>query len=199
MTPAGHDILLQIINALHRFNHLDRLLGYVTRMVRQQMAVDGAAVLFLDSSGSELTVQVGSFTDGAVERRLGTIRFPAEKGVAGEICRTGRPLIINDYARSPYAFRHVDEQAQYETRSMLGVPMLHKGAIIGVLCLVNKEEGPFRERDAELLSAVADVATLAVVQARTQDALAQAMARVDALDQAKEAAIVHLSHELKPR
>ena len=197
MTSTGHELLVQIINALHRFNHPDRLLGYVTRVVRQHMAVQGAAVLFLDASNAELYFQVGSYADSAVEPRLGTIRFPAQKGVAGEVCRTGRPLIVNDYARSPYVFRHVDEQAQYETRSMLGVPMQHRGRVIGVLCLVNKAAGHFNGQDAALLGAIADVTALAVDHARTQDALVKAVERVDALNHAKEEAIVHLSHELK--
>jgi two-component system OmpR family sensor kinase len=197
MTSADHDILMQIINALSRFDHPDRLLRYVVRAIRRQMTADGAAVLFLDKSGSELYYQLGSYADNAVERRLGSIRFPADKGAAGEICRTGRPLIVNDYGRSPYVFRHVDEQIRYETRSMLGVPMQHKGRVVGVLCLVNKIDGFFNAHDAELLHAVADVTTLAVEYARSQNELAKAMARIATLNQAKEEAIVHLSHELK--
>jgi signal transduction histidine kinase len=120
-----------------------------------------------------------------------------DRGVAGEICRTGRPLVANDYVRSAYRFRGVDEQMQFETRSMMGVPMRRTGRILGVFCLVNKEGGRFDDGDRDLLQAVADVVSLAVEHTRTRDNLHKAMARIEALDQAREAAIVHLSHELK--
>jgi signal transduction histidine kinase len=197
MNTADHDILLDIVQALRRFDHLDRLIHFTARLMRQHLAADGAAVLFLDTSSSEFHYQVGSYQDSAVERRLGSIRFPADKGAAGEIYRTGRPLVVNDYVRSPYRFSRVDEQLQYDTKSMLGVPLQDKDQVIGVFCLVNKKDGRFVETDATLLQAAADIIALAVVHHRTRYGLTSALERIEALDQAKEEAIVHLSHELK--
>jgi len=189
--------LLRLSKALHRFRKLDRLLRYITRLIQVMMQVGGASVIFLDSDKKEFYFHIASLEDTEAGRKLATVRFPADKGVAGEIYRTGKPLIVDNYANSRYAFKQIDEQAQYETRNMLDVPLHIKHRMIGVLCAVNKRDGAFNKEDVELLSAIADVVALPIENARVNEALQNAYERVKAFNQAKERVIVHLSHELK--
>ena len=69
------------------------------------------------------------------------IRFPLHKGVAGEVYRTGKPMIVNDTSESPHFFKKVDDQADMQTHSMLDVPIYIADRMIGVLCIVNKRGG----------------------------------------------------------
>ena len=62
---------------------------------------------------------------------MSEVRFPADKGVAGEVLRTGAPLIVNDTSRSPFFYGAVDEKAAYRTRSMLDVPVRTPERMIG--------------------------------------------------------------------
>lgn len=190
-------ILLRMSKALHRYRKLDRLLSYVTRLIQVLMKVGGTSVIFLDSEKEEFYFYMASYDDQDAGRKLATIRFPADKGVAGEVYRTGKPLIVADYAKSPYAFKLIDEQAQYETRNMLDVPLRIKDRMIGVLCTVNKRDGAFDQEDIELLSVIADVVALPIENARVNEALQNSYERVKTLNKAKERVILHLSHELK--
>jgi PAS domain S-box-containing protein len=190
-------ILLRMSKALHRYRTLDRLLRYVTRLIQALMQVGGASVIFLDPDKEEFYFHMATYDDTAAGRRLATIRFPSDKGVAGEVYRTGRPLIVTDYAKSPHAFKQVDEQVEYETRNMLDVPLRIKDRMIGVLCVVNKRDSDFDEEDVELLSVIADVVALPIENARVNEALRNSYERVKALNKAKERVILHLSHELK--
>ncbi|MEJ2155921.1 MAG: ATP-binding protein [Desulfobacteraceae bacterium] len=190
-------ILLRMSKALHRYRKLDRLLRYVTRLIQVLMQVGGASVIFVDHEKEEFYYHIAAYDDSAAGRRLTTIRFPIDKGLAGEVYRTGKPMIVSDYAQSPYAYKQVDEQAEYETRNMLDVPLRIKDRIIGVLCAVNKLDSEFDDEDVELLSVIADVVALPIENARVNEALRNSYERVKSLNQAKERVIIHLSHELK--
>jgi len=190
-------ILLRMSKALHRYRSLDRLLRYVTRLIQVLMQVSGASVIFLDPDKQEFYFQMTAYDDSMAGRKLSTVRFPADKGVAGEVYRTGKPLIVPNYAKSPHAYKQVDEQVQYETRNMLDVPLRIIDRMIGVLCVVNKRNGAFDKEDIEQLSFIADVVALPIENARVNEALKQSYERVKKLNEAKERVIVHLSHELK--
>ncbi len=190
-------MLPRMSKALHRYRSMDRLLSYVTRLIQVLMQASGASVIFLDPEKHEFYFQMAAYDDSAAGRKLSTVRFPADKGVAGEVYRTGKPLIVPDYSKCPFAYKQVDEQVQYETRNMLDVPLRIKDKMIGVLCAVNKRNSEFNKEDIELLTVIADVVALPIENVRVNEALRSSYERVKALNEAKERVIVHLSHELK--
>ena len=48
------------------------------------------------------------------------IRFPADKGVAGHVYRTGEPLIVPNTSKDPHFFSQVDEKARYQNPQHVG-------------------------------------------------------------------------------
>lgn len=193
----SRQILLRMSKALHRYRKLDRLLSYVTRLIQGMLQVGGASVIFLDAEKEAFCFQMASYEDAEVGRKISAIRFPSDKGAAGEVYRTGKPLIVPDCAKSPFALKEVDEQTQYETKNMLDVPLRIKDRMIGVLRTVNKRDGAFDDEDVQLLSAIADVVALPIENARVNEALQASYERIKTLNKTKERVIVHLSHELK--
>ncbi len=189
-------ILLRI-SAVHRLRPVDGLLGDITPLIRTLMDVDGASVILLDADAEEFFFQQASYSGTAAGGKLKNFRFPADQGAAGQVCRTGKPLIVADCARSPYALKMVDAHLEYETRNMLHVPLRIQDNIIGVLCIVNKRDGGFDAQDVELLCAVADVVALPIENARMNAALAAAYEQIRLLNQAQDQVIHHLSHEFK--
>jgi signal transduction histidine kinase len=117
--------------------------------------------------------------------------------LAGQVYRTGRPLIVPDTAKDPYFYGEVDKQAQFHHKSMLDVPLHVQERMIGVLCAVNKREGTFGEADVDLLSAVANLVALPIENARINETLQRTYDNVKGFNRAKEQVIHHLSHELK--
>jgi PAS domain S-box-containing protein len=190
-------ILLRMSGALHRFRQLDALLGYVTRLIRVLMGVDGVSVILLDADAKEFFFQKASFVDPDVGRKFQGLRFPVDQGAAGQVYRTGKPLVVSDYARSPYALKMVDAYLDYDTRTMLDAPLRVQDRIVGVLCAVNKRDGGFDAQDVELLCAIADVVALPIENVRMNSALKEAYEQVRQHHRAKARVIHHLSHELK--
>jgi PAS domain S-box-containing protein len=189
--------LFRIAQALYRFPQLDRMLEYITRQVQTLIRVAGAMVILIDEEAQEFTIPVASYEDSRTGSKMKEIRFPIDKGVAGYVYRTGKPLIVHDTAKSPYFYDQVDKQAQYHHKNMLDVPLRIQDRMIGVLCAVNKKDGDFDDADVDLLSAVANLVALPIENARINEALQRAYENVRGLNRAKEQVIHHLSHELK--
>jgi PAS domain S-box-containing protein len=193
----SNQALFRIASAIHRFRGLDDRLEYITRQVQKLIAIEGASVILLDETAREFYFRVSAFEDAEASRKWKEIRFPADKGAAGQVYRTGKPLIVHDTSKSPYYFKQVDDKAGYNTRSMLDVPIQIQDRMIGVLCVVNKKEGVFDETDVELLSTIANMVALPIENARINEKLFQSYEEVKSLNQAKDRVIHHLSHELK--
>lgn len=183
---------------LHRFRRLDELLGYVTRLTRAWMRVDSAAAILLAPDAGSLVIQKASHADPKVARRMEGLRFPADQGAAGQVCRTGKALLVADCAGSPYGLPAMDGRPDHVTRNMLVAPLRTRGqGCIGVLSTVNKHEGGFDDQDTELLCAIADAVALPIENTEMGTALELAYEKIRKHDQARDRVIHQLSHELK--
>jgi PAS domain S-box-containing protein len=196
-TARINQALFRSSQALYQFRTLDLRLEFITREVRQLLEVEGAMVILLDEERKEFFFREAVFDNLDTGQRMKEIRFPVDKGVAGEVYRTGQPLMVNDTARSPFFFAQVDEKAGYRTRNMLDVPLVTQRRMIGVLCAVNKKDGPFTASDLALLSTVANLVALPIENASMNEALERSLHEVRSLNRAKDRVIHHLSHELK--
>jgi PAS domain S-box-containing protein len=196
-TARINQALFRISKALHRYRGLDERLEFITREVRDLMGVEGASVILLDEERKEFFFRESVYDDRKTGKKMKEIRFPADKGVAGEVYKTAKPLIVLDTSTDPHFFQQVDEQARYRTRSMLDVPLQIQERIIGVLCAVNKKEGQFDQQDVELLTAIANYVALPVENAGINEELQRSYQEVQSLNRAKDRVIHHLSHELK--
>jgi len=192
-----NETLYRVARALPQYQSLDERLEFIIKEVQDIIGLTGASVILLDEKKNEFFFREAVYEDGETDKRIKEIRFPADKGVAGYVYRTGKPLIVPDYPKSPYYFGQVDEQSGYQTRNMLDVPIRTPDRIIGVLCSVNKKEGEFDEDDLELLSAIASTVASPIENARIKEELKRSYEEVKSLNRAKDRVIHHLSHELK--
>jgi signal transduction histidine kinase len=103
---------------------------------------------------------------GAAARSQNVI-VPMEGSIAGWIVRNGQPLIIDDVQMDRRFFRGVDRSTNFLTRTMLGVPLVTKGQVIGALEAINKRgETPYTEQDVAVMQALASKAAVAIENAR---------------------------------
>ena len=189
--------LFRISKALPRYRALDPLLEFIVKEIKDLLAVKGAMVILLDEKNREFFFRVAEFDDKETGKKFKEVRFPVDKGVAGHVYRTGESIMVPDTAKSPYFYQQVDEQAKYETKNMLDVPMRIQDRFIGVLCAVNKEGSEFDKSDVSVLSTIASMVALPIENARINDALNHSYEEVKSLNRAKDRVIHHLSHELK--
>ena len=170
-TARSNQALFRIAGALHRFRRLDDRLEYITRQVKDLMSVGGALVILVDEETNEFYFRVASMDDTEAGKKMQEIRYPLSEGVAGQVWRTGKPIIVPDAYQSPYFIKEVDQKGGYNTQNMLDVPIQLEDKMIGVLGAVNKKGGEFDDADVTLLSTVASMVALPIENARINEAL----------------------------
>ncbi len=189
--------LFRITKAIPHYRDLDDLLAFITREIQNLLDVESASIILLDEDRQEFYFFAVHHDDSETGKKFREIRFPADKGVAGHVYKTGRPLIVADTSANAYYFKQVDEQAGFHTRNMLDVPIWMQERMIGVLCAVNKKNGAFDNSDVDLLSTVAGTVALPIENARINQELKNSYEEVKSLNRAKDRVIHRLSHELK--
>jgi GAF domain-containing protein/HAMP domain-containing protein len=113
--------------------------------------------------------------------------------VAGRTALEKTTIHIPDVLADP-EFKRPDWQAVGKQRTVLGVPLLREGRLLGVMILARTDVRPFSEKQVELVTTFADQAVIAInnvrlfeeVQARTQE-LARSVSELQALGEVTRA------------
>jgi anti-sigma regulatory factor (Ser/Thr protein kinase)/putative methionine-R-sulfoxide reductase with GAF domain len=142
---------------------MEELLGELLERVRELLAVDTAAVLLLDPSSRYL---VATAARGIEEEVRQGVRIPLGKGFAGRIAAEKQAVFIEQVDHSNVLNPILREKG---ICSLLGVPLLVGGNVLGVLHVGTLSPRRFGSQDRDLLQLVADRIALAV-GARTSQA-----------------------------
>jgi signal transduction histidine kinase len=151
--------------------------------------------MLVDKNTGELRFEAVS---GSKREEIKHVTVPLEGSIAGWIVREGKPLLIADVRQDPRFYTQVDEAIDFETRSILGVPLQVRGQVIGVLEALNKTgDGIFTQDDIHTLSTLAAHATIAIENARLVTETQKAYEDLSELDQLKSEFVAIVSHELQ--
>src|SRR5206468_9888602 len=107
----------------------------------EALHAEGAGILLLDSSSQELLFPYVASADPAAADRLRGLRCPADRGIAGEVLRRGRPTRVDDVRADRRFYAGVDQQSGTSTRNLIAAPLRTEQGVIGVLQAVNRR-GP---------------------------------------------------------
>jgi two-component system, NtrC family, sensor histidine kinase KinB len=156
------ELLLEVARLLSSKLELSELLTTVLELASRVVDAETASLLLLDEAAQELyfDVALGLGDD------LSKVRLPLGQGIAGSVAQARKPAVINDVRADPRWSPKMDEQTGFVTRSILAVPILLKGRLIGVIEAINRRGGPFGGDDVEAFEAFASQAGVAIDNAR---------------------------------
>jgi len=95
-------------------------------------------------------------TEGLLQTAVHETRLRVGEGLVGDIAAHGRPLALSD-AQSHPNFAYRPETGEEIFHSLIGVPILRGGRVIGVLVVQNQTSRHYTEEEAETLETVAMV------------------------------------------
>jgi PAS domain S-box-containing protein len=139
---------------------MDDLLSELSVHLADIMSADLAAILLVDESGEHLTV--GSAHGLNAMPPDAEVLVPFEGTLAGRIVGERAPGMLKRGEATAVASL-LDGQT---VRSMLGVPLVVEGRVIGVIEVGTLRERDFGREDVSLLQLIADRAALAIEHAR---------------------------------
>jgi HD-GYP domain-containing protein (c-di-GMP phosphodiesterase class II) len=156
--------LVKISRSITALTDIDELLRVIAEETKNAIQADRCTVFLWDKESDELWSKV------ALGIESNEIRFPADKGLAGYVVKTGETLnIVDAYSDSRFN-PEVDNKTGYHTKTILCMPITNNNReIIGAFQVLNKIDGVFTKNDEDLLIAIGGSASIALENAQLFD------------------------------
>jgi signal transduction histidine kinase len=155
--------LIEISRDLASTLDLDTLLNDIVRAAADITHAEAASILLYDDTARQLYFQVATNIDEPTMRGL---IVPLEKSIAGWIVTNRQSLRIEDAHKDERFYSDVEQTIGYSTKSLLGIPLITKNKVVGVLEVVNKKRGKFTDPDESMLTVLGAQAAVAIENAR---------------------------------
>jgi GAF domain-containing protein len=187
--------LNEVGGALTSSLDLEQVLQIIMEGVTSLVGVERASIFLIDETTGDLVLE---YSFGGGKR----IRLPAPwPGIVGWITTQGQPIIANDVRRDLRFLPDIDAITQFDTRSILGAPLLLDDQVIGAIEMLNKQDGPFTKTDSDLLVGFSKWAAIALHNAwlyRELDEAKERLASAEAIAVMSDMAL-NFTHRLNNR
>jgi Nif-specific regulatory protein len=143
---------------------LNQLLELILETGNRMMGAKASSLLLLDKRKNRLFFKVAT---GRKKEAVKQFEIRMGQGIAGYVAQKDEPLIIKDATKDKRWYAHISDQIGFKTRSIACMPMHLHEEVIGVIQFINKiDNTSFREQDLELMTVFADLAAVAIGNAR---------------------------------
>jgi signal transduction histidine kinase/CheY-like chemotaxis protein len=185
---ALHETTLGLISRLE----LDELLQALVSRAGQLLGTDHGFIYLLTADEEELEQNVAT---GIFKEALG-FRLKKGEGVSGRAWEEDQPVIVSDYDNWEYRSASFDYNL---VKAIIAVPLNSGPKVIGTIGMAYEAESnaTFSQAEVELLSRFAELASLALDNARLFKQTQAARQAADAANEAKSAFLATMSHEIR--
>ncbi len=151
------ELLLRVAKEVAAHDTLEDMLRNIVTVSAEETGADRGTLFLNDERTGEL---YSRYAQGTTLRE---IRILNNAGVAGHVFTTGVGTIVHDPYNDPRFNAKVDQETGYVTKSILCAPVRTvKGEVIGVLQMLNRQEGPFTEAHLRLLEDMTALTSMAL-------------------------------------
>jgi len=156
--------LKEISSWVSSVQDLDKLLELIIESAARVMQAKAASLLLVDQRSQSLYFQVAT---GEKRDEVKEYRIKMGQGIAGYVAQTGQSLLIDDVGNDPRWFKEISDSIRFETQSIACVPLKIGSDIIGVMQIIDKEDGrPLKQEDMLLMEEFSALAALGISHAQ---------------------------------
>lgn len=151
--------LIHITQTITASLDLQEVLQMTIQQVHDSWHIEASSLWLLDEARQTLSVltNVGTAVD-----ELEKLVLTVDQGIVGEVVRSGKPIYINNVPGYENHYHQADEKTGFHTRTLLCVPLIFRGKVMGAMQLLNKKDGEFNEADLKRARAIAAAIAIAV-------------------------------------
>lgn len=154
----------EFINAI---TDLDSLLEHITVESQIVAGAEASSIILYDGDRDDLYFHVALGESGDQERLKQEVRLKLGQGIAGATAETRTSINVKNAQEDARFFRSADDTSNFQTRSLLAVPMLDHDRLVGVLEVLNKIDGDhFTTLDMHVMEMFSGLAATAITNAR---------------------------------
>jgi signal transduction histidine kinase len=187
--PSQLGRLQELTDAALGHLELEHLLQALLERSRMLLDADTCAILLLDQNENELVARAAVGIEEEVEQG---VRIPVGKGFAGRVAAGRRPVVLDNVDHGDVLNPILREKG---IKSLLGVPLLVHGEVVGVLHVGTLTQRTFSEPEVELLQLAADRAAIAIEHARLFESEREARLKLERVQVVTDIALAHLELE----
>jgi len=160
---ANEEEVFEIARNFFTAQDVDALLGEVSSAVERLTGSEAASILLLDAGKKQLTFRAATGEKGSNVKRF---YVPLGAGVAGWVAENSKAVIVNDVKTDQRFTDQIDRSSGFKTRSILAIPLIANGHLVGVCEAVNKKAGEYNAQDQRVLENLGMLAAHAIANAR---------------------------------
>lgn len=168
---------------------LDVVLAQVIGQLQTLLNAQDVVVLLLDDDEFVYAAVGGVHSQALLNQRI-----PSWAGVAGEVLRTGKGVVLSDEALDVHLYEPLQKITVYRAGSILAAPIQFNDRLIGVLEAVDMKSEMFTTDDLDLLETASAWAAIAINNARQHESLRHRLQESEALAKISNA-LTH-AHEI---
>ena len=155
--------LFSIAGSLSSTLDLDYLLEKIGLAAERLLDSEASSIMLVTDDKKSLFFKVAGGEAGA---KLKKMTLPIGKGIASWVAERRKPEVVVDTSKDPRFAGQFDKASGFITRSLLAVPMVFRGELVGVAEVLNKRRGKYTPEDVTLLTSLANLASIAITNAR---------------------------------
>ena len=155
-----HDVAKALTSTLD----LDSVLQAIMEKMAEYFRPETWSLLMVDEQKNELYFAIAV---GSVAKALSDTRLKVGEGVAGWVAMHGEAVIVPDAQNDPRFSPRVDEITQWQTRSLICMPLRSKHRVLGVIQLLNVNVQALSEQEVFFLQALCDYAAISIENAQS--------------------------------
>jgi glycogen phosphorylase len=164
MVDAGNVLSLEeIANLSAEGRNPAETLTSLVALIARRFHTEVCSAYLLEPDRANLVLAA---TQGLRPECVGTLRMALSEGLAGLVAEQVRPVAV-EQARTHPRFKYFEEAGEDNYRSFLGVPLIDRGVLQGVLVVQTSEARAFREEEIRALTETAAQVAPVVSEART--------------------------------
>ncbi|MCA9899439.1 MAG: GAF domain-containing protein [Ardenticatenaceae bacterium] len=157
--------LNQMALSIHPETDILVLLDQILQAALDSIQATDGSLLLVDEDTKELSFVV---VHGSVRTQLVGHRIPLGTGIAGWVAQNAESVIVPNVQTDPRFSPRVDQAFHFKTSSLVCVPIVFTGRVLGVIQAVNKSNRKeFVHADLLMLNVVAQLAAAAIARAES--------------------------------
>ncbi|MCH8027515.1 MAG: SpoIIE family protein phosphatase [candidate division Zixibacteria bacterium] len=150
-----------LLEAARRFNstlEYEELIQEVLLIVAAAVQAEAALVFRVDHSRSDMKIRFMN----CPACKIDVFYQEFGQGVVGKVAEYKEPVIVNKCEDISDVEKEIGEKAGVTIKSLISIPLIGKGQMIGVIEAFNREDGPFTETDLDVLTGLANQIAVAI-------------------------------------
>ena len=146
----------KVTQALRDADNLDNALAASLEAIIEALNSEAGTIWLLNKQSNRL---IPMFNHGPVD--ISGITIENGQGIAGSVVQSGEPVIVEDTTKDERFSHSVDDESDFETKSIICVPLKDSQETIGCVQIINRMDGT--SYDAEDLDLCEQMASLAAI------------------------------------